>query len=63
MSKVAGQPKKNHNAGWKARAQQLRREAAEARQRAYDSLPVTEKVKRNSEKVRAKLRGATHEDR
>lgn len=47
MSKCKGTPKKNHNPGWKARAQTERRVAAEARQKIYDALPAAEKVKRN----------------
>lgn len=47
MSKCKGTPKKNLNPGWKSRAQAIRREAAESRQRAYDALPESEEVKRN----------------
>lgn len=53
--KATGKPKTNHNAGWKARAKQLRREAAETRQKKYEALPLQEKLKFAGKKQRLKL--------
>jgi hypothetical protein len=40
---------------WKAAAQAVRREAAEARQRAYDSVPIQDKIRLAGAKEKAKL--------
>jgi len=48
----------NKVARWRARSEerrQMRREAAEKRNAAYQALPLSEKIKRNSKKVREKL--------
>ena len=43
------------NRPWKADRQAKRREDADKRNAAYQALPLSEKIKRNSKKVIAKL--------
>lgn len=55
MPKVKGQPKTNHNPGWKARRQAIRRAAAEARQAAHDALSPEKKLERAGNRQRLRL--------
>lgn len=56
---TTGQPKKNPNPGWKARATQIKREAAEARDEVYAALPMAEKIKRAGKKQKENLEKKT----